>query len=302
MRSLPLTFRVAAIALIFGLAAAPSVVAQEGFTPGSPLELMSNTRIFGSFHFAESCSYAPEKDLYVTPNAGNRGEEYGSDGYVSLINHDGTVHTLKWIGESREELTLNDPLGSDIVGGVLYVADRNVVRAFDVDSGHPLWHVEVDDALGFNDIAVAADGTIFATQTRPPERLYRIDPDGTSTVVVDGAPLSGPNGVAFDPDGNLVVVNLGVAEVHTFSPDGELLLTEMAHDSGNDGLVILPDGTKYVSSVRFGTVGMIPAGGGEAQVIATGIPSAASMCYDPIRHRLIVPMNAWNALAFVELD
>ncbi|MFW6200837.1 MAG: gluconolaconase, partial [Gemmatimonadota bacterium] len=79
------------------------------------------------------------------------------------------------------------------------------------------------------------------------------------------------------------------------------LRTEQAHDPGNDGLVILPDGTKYVSSVRNGTVGVIPPGG-EAEVIADKIPSAASMCYDPTRNRLIIPMNAWNALAFVDLD
>jgi hypothetical protein len=69
---------------------------------------------------------------------------------------------------------------------------------------------------------------------------------------------------------------------------------------GNDGLVILPDGTKYVSSVRQGTIGRIPPRG-TAQLVASGIPSAASMCYDPTRERLIVPMNSWFALAFVDV-
>jgi hypothetical protein len=36
-------------------------------------------------------------------------------------------------------------------------------------------------------------------------------------------------------------------------------------------------------------------------MVASGIPSAASMCYDPTRERLVVPMNSWFALAFVEL-
>jgi len=81
----------------------------------------------------------------------------------------------------------------------------------------------------------------------------------------------------------------------------ELLLTEQSLDPGNDGLVILEDGTKYVSSVRQGTVARIRPGQ-EAEMVASGIPSAASMCYDPTRNRLIVPMNSWFALAFVELD
>ena len=258
-------------------------------------------RIYGSFHFAESCSYDPTRDLYVAPNLALRGEGNENDGFVSLVNPDGTVNDLRWIEGSEDGPTLNDPLGSDIVDGVFYVADANNIRSFDVETGEHLETVTVDGATGFNDIEVAEDGTIYATQTRAPERVYRVDPDGSSSIFVDGSPLSAPNGVAFDPDGNIVVVNVESADVLTFSPDGELLQTEQAHDPGNDGLVVMPDGTKYVSSVRQGTVGVIPPGG-EAEVIATGIPSAASMCYDPTRNRLIIPMNAWNALAFVELN
>jgi hypothetical protein len=36
-------------------------------------------------------------------------------------------------------------------------------------------------------------------------------------------------------------------------------------------------------------------------VIAAGIPSAASMGYDPKQKRLIIPMNNNNALAFIKL-
>ena len=76
-------------------------------------------------------------------------------------------------------------------------------------------------------------------------------------MLVSGAPLSSPNGIAFDPKGNLVVVNIGSNAVLTFSPDGKLLTTEESTDPGNDGIVVLPDGTKYVSSVRQGTIARI---------------------------------------------
>ncbi len=276
------------------------------FVAGAPLDLMANTRVYGSFHFAESCSYDPVRDLYVAPSVGNRGDGFENDGYVSLINPDGSVHTLKWIGETRAGLTLNDPLGSDIVNGRFYVVDRNVVRSFDLTTGRPLTSVAVPGATGFNDIEVAEDGTAYMSQTGAldgsvPQRIYRLRPDGSSSVFVDGDPLRRPNGVAFDPAGNVVVVNVESADIHTFSPQGELLGTRQSLDPGNDGLVILEDGTMYVSSVRQGTVARIPADGGEPVLVASGIPSAASMCYDPTRERLIVPMNSWFALAFVEL-
>lgn len=276
------------------------------FVAGEPLDVMDNTRIYGSFHFTESCSYDPERNLILAPSLGNRGAAGDDDGYVSLINPDGSVHTLKWIGATRTGLTLHDPLGSDIANGRFWVVDRNVVRSFDLATGAPVGSVEVEDATGFNDLAVGRDGTIYMSQTGSadgavPERVYRLTPDGRSSVFVDGVPLARPNGVAFDPDGNVVVVNVGSADILTFSPQGRLVRTERSLDAGNDGLVILPDGTKYVSSVREGTIARIRPGQ-DADLIASGIPSAASMCHDTRQNQLVVPMNSWFSLAFVQLE
>ena len=44
---------------------------------------------------------------------------------------------------------------------------------------------------------------------------------GLPPIFVQGAPLRQPNGVAFDPQGNIVVVNIGNNEVLTFSPAGQ---------------------------------------------------------------------------------
>jgi sugar lactone lactonase YvrE len=294
------------------LCAAPGAVlaqAQDSpdapFEAGTPLELSSNARTYGGFRFAESISYDAERDLYVVVNAGIAQDIIPNDGYVSLVNPDGTAHTLKWIGVNRNGLTLNHPLGSDIANGRLYVADINVVRWFDMATGAPQGSVTVAEADRFNDIEVANDGTVYATQTGGQEpaswRVYKITPQGQSSVFVQGGPLNLPNGVAFDGDGNVVVVNIGTNDVLTFSPAGQLVKTEQAVDAGNDGLVILEDGTKYVSSVRQGTVSRIRPGQ-PAQIVASGIPSAASMAYDSRRNRLLIPMNNWNAITFVDLD
>ena len=166
------------IAVAMGCVEAQEDPGGQPFAAGEPLDLMPNTRVFGSFHFAESCSYDPVRDLYVAPSAGNRGDGMENDGYVSLINPDGTVHTLKWIGVTRDGLTLNHPLGSDIVHGLLYLVDRNVVRRFDMSTGEPKGSVEVEGAISFNDLEVSADGTVYMSQTGSadgsvPQRVYR---------------------------------------------------------------------------------------------------------------------------------
>jgi 2-keto-3-deoxy-L-rhamnonate aldolase RhmA len=98
-----------------------------------------------------------------------------------------------------------------------------------------------------------------------------------------------------------VVVNVGNDAVLTYSPEGRVLKTEHAAQAGNDGLVIMPDGTKYVSSVLNGGVSRIRAGR-PAELIAQNIPSAASMCYDAGANQLVIPMNPNNGLAFIRLQ
>jgi sugar lactone lactonase YvrE len=163
----------------------------------------------------------------------------------------------------------------------------------------------VDRVAWFNDIEVADDGTIYATQTgtRPDSaswQVWKITPDGSASIFIQGAPLLQPNGVAFDAQGNIVVVNIGNDDVLTFSPAGKLIRTEHAAQAGNDGLVIMRDGTKYVSSVLNGGVSRIRSGR-PAELIARNIPSAASMCYDAGANQLVIPMNPNNGLAFIRL-
>jgi len=267
---------------------------------GQATPMSSNVKVYGSFHFAESCTFDASRNLIIAMNAGNAQTLAQNDGFASLINPDGSVHTSKWIGVTRDGLTLNHPLGSAIAGGTLYVADMTTVRTFDLKAGTPGRAIEIEGATGLNGIGVTANGTIYVSNTRQPERIYRVLPDGTVSTFAEGAPLALPNGVAIDPDGNIVVVNIGTRDVVTYSPAGQIVRTEQAAEGGNDGVVVLPDGTKYVSSVRFGSVSRIRRGQ-EAEVIATGIPAAASMCYDSRQNQLVIPLNPNNALAFIPL-
>jgi hypothetical protein len=290
--------------------------------------ISSNVKVYGAIYSAESCSYDAGRGVIVVPNRGVPQNVQTNNAWVSFVNHDGSVHTARWIGvqnpPDRASLTpplvLNEPYGSDIADGMLYVADRDggtsanepsvaVIRRFDMRTGAPAGEIRVDRSTWFNDIEVAEGGTIYATQTgdrgdsADPAtwQVWKITPNGTASIFAQGAPLRQPNGVALDRQGNIVVVNIGNDEVLTFSPSGQLTKTEHAAQSGNDGLVIMPDGTKYVSSVVNGGVSRIRAGR-PAELIARNIPSAASMCYDAGANQLVIPMNPNNGLAFVRLQ
>jgi hypothetical protein len=289
---------------------------------GSFNPVSANVKVYGAIYSAESCSYDPDRGVIVVPNRGVGQNIQVNNAWISFINHDGSVHTARWVGianpgpqrtNSTPPLVLNEPLGSDIVNGVLYLADRDggtgpsdpaiaVVRTFNMKTGMPGREYKVEKASGFNDVAIDKAGNIYGTVTGSGDgaQLWKIAADGTAAIFSQNAPLVQPNGVAIDSQGNIVVVNIGNPDVITFSPDGKVLNTEKAAQAGNDGLVIMTDGTKYVSSVVNGGVSRIRPNQA-AELIAQNIPSPASMCYDSGAQQLVIPMNANNALAFISI-
>lgn len=309
----------------------------ESYPVGKPLGLTSdgdfqpissNVTVYGAINNAESCIYDAERELIIVPSRGVSQRMQENDAWVSLINSDGSVHTSKWIGvqnpgqrsDLSPPLTFNDPLGSEIADGVLYFADRDggtsqddptvaVIRRFDLSTGVPLEDIRLEESPWINDIAVAKDGTIYTTQTgdlgQNPDpqswRVWKLTPEGEISVFAVGNPINIPNGIAIDPDGNIVIVNFGNPEVLTFSPDGELLKTEKAVQAGGDGIEIMPDGTKYISSVTQGGISRIMPGE-SAELIAENIPSAASICYDSGANKLVIPMTSQSTLGFIQLD
>jgi sugar lactone lactonase YvrE len=314
-----------------GLPVAPPAPSTGTQTPSEFATASKNVRMFGALYSVESCTYDSSRGVIVAPSRGVGQAVRTNDAWIAFVNHDGSVHTPRWIGIQNSgaerdsmipPLVLNEPFGSFLRNGVLYLADRDggtpdannagqntpsvaVVRTFDMATGRPIKSIAVPGSPWLNDIAVAADGTVYGTNTGAADRpetwvVWKIAPDGQSSVFVQGAPLNAPNGIELDGDGNVVVVNIGSTDVITFAPDGRVIKTEQAAQSGNDGLVIMPDGVKFVSSVRLGGISMM-APGARAKLIAQNIPSAASMCYDSGANQLVIPMNANNGLAFVSL-
>ena len=118
--------------------------------------ISSNVKVYGSIYSAESCLSDATRGVIVVPNRGVPQNVQTNDAWVSFLNHDGSVHTARWIGVQNPAdsasltfaLVLNEPYGSDIANGMLYVADRDggttpnepsvaVVRRFNLKTGAP---------------------------------------------------------------------------------------------------------------------------------------------------------------------
>ena len=97
------------------------------------------------------------------------------------------------------------PYGSDIANGMLYVADRDggttptepsvaVIRRFNLKTGAPAGETRVEKSAWLNDIEVADDGTMYATQTgvggQTPDptswQVWKITRDGAVSMFLQG--------------------------------------------------------------------------------------------------------------------
>src|SRR5436190_5707922 len=136
--------------------------------------MSSNVKVYGAIYSAESCSYDADRGVIVVPNRGVAQNVQANNAWISFINHDGSVHTARWIGianpgpqrtNSTPPLALNEPFGSDIVNGILYLADRDggtgpadpsvsVVRTFNMKTGMPGNEYKTEKVAGFNDLAI----------------------------------------------------------------------------------------------------------------------------------------------------
>ena len=102
--------------------------------------------------------------------------------------------------------------------GWKYAADIDTVRTFDLKTGQPGRAYPIPGASVLNGIGVTKEGVVYVSNTRDPEVVYKITPDGTISDFVKGAPLALPNGVAIDTKGNVVVVNVFHSPMFWFEP------------------------------------------------------------------------------------
>src|ERR1043166_4446086 len=54
--------------------------------------MSSNVKVYGGIYSAESCSYDPARGVIVVPNRGVAQNVQANNGWISFINHDGSVH------------------------------------------------------------------------------------------------------------------------------------------------------------------------------------------------------------------
>jgi hypothetical protein len=274
------------------------------------------------FRSPESALYDPVADVYLVSNVSGGPADADNDGFISKVSPDGALLELRWIDATSAKTPLNAPKGMALVGETLFVADIDVVRAFDRESGKALGDVAIPSATFLNDIAAGPDGKLYVSDTgvgKKPgsaelspngsDAVYVIDAQRSVKELAKNAELAQPNGLVVD-NGSLgakgsLIVAAASGRVYRLDPKGET--STIAQPAGGlDGLVLTPGGRLIVSSWEASTVFIAPAtpaaeGAVTFEPLIAELTSPADIGYDVKRRQLLVPLFREDALYIQEL-
>lgn len=200
---------------------------------------------------------------------GIEGPNCDAQGNIYAVNFrtQGTIGIVTPDGHGDVYVTL--PQGSVANGivfdraGKMYVADytRHNVLVIDPSTKEVRVFAHESKMSQPNDLAIAPDGTIFASDpnwAKETGRIWRVDVDGKVTLAADGQGTS--NGIDVSPDGKTLYVNESDQRNiwrFTIAPDKQLVdrrLIRTFEDHGFDGMRCDVDGNLYISRIGKGTV------------------------------------------------
>jgi hypothetical protein len=248
----------------------------------------------------ESVLHDAVADVYLVANINGGPLAKDGNGFISRLSPDGAVLALTWIDGAAEDVTLHAPKGMAIRGDSLFVADIDVIRIFDRQSGVPIGAWPVEGATFLNDITVAADGTIYATDSgyrmgasglepSGTDAVIRFAPDGTPVPLVSGSGLGGPNGILAH-GGRIIVVTMGSGRLLLVEDESGTISGLPAPPAGSlDGIVVTREGDYLVSSWEGEAVYAF-AGGVTYEIAVDSVPAPADIGYDAGRHRVLIPL------------
>jgi len=261
------------------------------------------TATVNGFKTPESVRYDSAGDVFYVSNI--NGSPLGKDnnGFISRMKPDGTIDSLQLIARGRDGVTLNAPKGLALIGDTLWVADIDVVRAFNVKTGAVVANVDLTSfkALFLNDICVGGDGALYVTDTgiKPSgesmahvtggDKIFRIDAAHHATVALASDSLHWPNGITYDASGKrfIIVPYDKVPQILAWRP-GTSAPVIIGYGSGQfDGVEILADRRLILTSWTDSTVSIRD---GNVRQAIKDLPSPADIGIDTRRMHLAVPL------------
>ncbi len=243
----------------------------------------------------ESALHDPVADVYLVSNVVGAPLAHDNNGYISVLDPDGSVRAPRFIAGGQSGVELDAPKGMAIVGDTLFVADIDKLRRFDRRSGMPKETTVIEGAAFLNDVLAWDDGSVLLSDTEK-NRIFLVEASGAVRTWAEGPSLGGANGLARAADG-VWVVGYKDGSISKLSKTGQLI-SRTQGPGDLDGAVLL-GGTLFVSSWKEKAVFRVDAQGNVEKALR-GLESPADLGLDEKRKRLMVPLMMPSRLLVFE--
>ena len=250
----------------------------------------------------------PTGKAYFISNVNGEPEARDNNGFITKLDNEGKIVTLKFIAGGDGSVELNAPKGMALVDQMLYVVDLDQLRGFDKNTGKPMVTVTLASQgkaphshIALTDVATNGQGLLYLSD-QAGNTIYRVDAahQHAVSVFVHDERLAGPSGVAVHPkSGHIIVVSWDKGKILDITPQG--VLTELVsngffssrfeHLSGVD---FDRWGNMYVSDQTRGKIWRMTPDK-RFQVIAEYLLSPADISIDRGNNLILVPYQHAHA-------
>jgi len=320
-----MTSRLFPIAVLFGIAACgpqgspgpraketstngpDSATAAEGVRTGYSVSEARFVRNIVGFQGPESVRYDPDQDVFFISNMTGYGSAKDGNGYIARVSAANPDSGEVFAQGGKNGVMLDSPKGMAIHGDTLWVADINMLRAFDRKTGAPLANIDFGPygAIQLNDVAVGPDGQVRVTDTGiimgtigvkhvGPDHIFVLGPGGTVSAPAQGPELHQPNGITWDTAGKRWIVlsfdrlQGQIAELPLDMRTRKLIFQSTVV-TRLDGVEVLPDGGIMFTSWADSAIHVLR--GNTDRKIIQQVPIPADIGVDTRRHRLAIPLS-----------
>lgn len=242
----------------------------------------------------ECVTYDPASKLLYVSNL-NRANDINNDGYIAIVNTDGSMKNAKWIEN------LGAPLGNDIYDGHLYVNDNTKIVKINIESGQIVEKIEIEGAKRLNGISIGPNGDIYSADIEG-NKIFKVSQAGEVSIAVESDELDRPNGVLIKGN-DLIIASFNAQKLLCVNLDSKEIKTLGEGLENADGIIAL-DNDNYLVSSWSGLVHFVGNDSKVQKILDTKGQNinAADITFIPEENLLIVPTFNANSLMAYKLE
>lgn len=266
---------------------------------------LADTKVVEGFSSPESV-IIKNQNVYVS-NVGLKLEPTlkDGDGFISKLNKNGDIKELHFIKG------LDAPKGMGIVDNILYIADIDTLKGFDLVSKKEVFSLKFKSTKFLNDITIKNKNTLFVSSSDT-DSIFEVNlEDKTYKKLVD---FNAANGLHYE-DNILYAAELGSSSKKMFDAKGKLYKIDLTTNkktllSGYEGVL---DGVQKVGNKIFvsdwvnfknsGVVRIYDLKTKEESVLGTNsLSGSADFIIDEKTNKLYIPQMLVGKLSIINLN